>query len=608
MILLGQSAFLKALGWALLNSLWQFSVLWLVFMILIRQRKSLSPAVKHAFALAFLVAGFVWFGVGLSAEYFEYKSDGGASPPGIQFTTSAFYSGLYRSAAQFLESNLAYLSALYLIIVGGLFTRFSRYFYHAHTIQTKGISKLPADLRLYVQQLGQRLNINRKVHVWISELIDTPMVIGFLKPTILIPVASINHLSVKQLEAILLHELAHIRRNDYLVNLYMATMEVLFFFNPFSRLLLQSIKEEREKCCDDWVLQFNYDPHQYATALLRLEQNRPAMHHVAMAATGDSNKVLLHRIQRIMGVPRIESQHGFKLLAYFLSIALLCFIAFVNPGDMIIPKLSGEVSTVRVIHSPAFAAMNSAETKSTNMLKSEAVQVKPDEPKSGGSKPSARKEIIAPAETADEQDETDFSILAALDESAEVSAVVDAVHAEARDFTTPEPETPVVPLTTSETVMPFVPYSSFSYQAPADTSVHGFKAESYEERIARESLIKMQNALNKLDWDKIGKGLKKGKTDLIALREELEKSLQDLNWKQINKEVKDSLNKARIDDSRVSLAREYQVTNAYKNQQKKLEQVTSELRKQQELYRKDAEVKMNKIDAQIKKTKVIVYF
>ena len=65
-----------------------------------------------------------------------------------------------------------------------------------------------------VQQLAEQLEIKRKVQVWVSRYIDTPMIIGFLKPTILIPLASINQLSVKQLEAILLHELAHIKRND----------------------------------------------------------------------------------------------------------------------------------------------------------------------------------------------------------------------------------------------------------------------------------------------------------------------------------------------------------------------------------------------------------
>ncbi|HZG25921.1 MAG TPA: M56 family metallopeptidase, partial [Chitinophagaceae bacterium] len=466
MTLLGQSAFLKALGWALLNSLWQFSLLWLVFLVLIRQRKTLSPAIKHGFAITFLVAGFLWFGVGLSVEYFEYKSDPVTEHTGIQITTSALFSSLYRSATQVIESNLAYLSVIYLVIVGGLFTRFSRYFYNAHAIQTRGISKLPVDLRLYVQQLRQQLNIHREVRVWISELIDTPMVIGFLKPTILIPVASINHLSVTQLEAILLHELAHIRRNDYLLNLYMATMEVLFFFNPFSRLLLQSIKEEREKCCDDWVLQFNYDPHQYATALLRLEQNRPTMHHVAMAATGESNRLLLHRVQRIMGVPRPESHLGFKLLAYCLSFALLVFIALVNPGDLVIPKLPGGSMGATIVKSAPVGLENSPEIRRTTLLKPPAILRKASvETAKAGKKPRKHPEIVR-SETAFHPDETEVALLAALHEheSEEFSPIVEAVHAETRDFTTPVMEKPEIPLSPSEYVMPFVPYSSFSYQ------------------------------------------------------------------------------------------------------------------------------------------------
>jgi beta-lactamase regulating signal transducer with metallopeptidase domain len=610
MTILGQSAFLKALGWALLNSFWQFGLLWLVFVVFIRNRERLSPGTKHGVALGLLVTGFIWFGTGLSIQYLTYTDPGSTAAGGFQLGTLPFYTGFFRTVNQFLDSNLAYLSVIYLAIVSTLFTKFAQFFYYAHTIQTRGLSRLPADLRIYVQQLVHRLSIHRKVHVWVSELIDTPMVIGFLKPTILIPIASINQLSVQQLEAILLHEMAHIKRHDYLVNLYVATMEVLFFFNPFSRLLLQSIKQEREKCCDDCVLQFNYDPHQYASALLKLEQNRPSIHPIAMAATGSSKKLLLNRIQRIMGVRAVETQQGFKLLAYFLTVGLLCFIALVNPGDLIKARIADHISlVVSTITPPEAVEHQSNDLKSNIPLAAVSIvhtSVKrtiKSAPRISHKPASTESELLA-----DYEDDSKLAELTALESGTDVPEVVEAVHEEVRDFTTPELEKPDLPAAAAEYALPFVPYSSFSYQNPVDTGARKVKQESYEERVARESLIRAQSALNKLDWKKIGKSLKQGKADALTLRQQIQTCLQDLNWKQINQEVRDSLNQAQLNNTKESLSREYELMNAYKSQQSKLDQLTKQLRQQQDVYKKNVEVKLYNVQEQVKKTKVVVYF
>jgi bla regulator protein BlaR1 len=111
--------------------------------------------------------------------------------------------------------------------------------------------------------------------------------------------ASINHLSTDQLEAVLLHELAHVKRYDYLVNIILSAVEIALFFNPFTQLLSKSIRKERENSCDDWVLQFRYRACDYAEALLRIAslQAAPVF---AMAATGKKNE-LLTRVKRMIG-------------------------------------------------------------------------------------------------------------------------------------------------------------------------------------------------------------------------------------------------------------------------------------------------------------------
>ena len=101
-----------------------------------------------------------------------------------------------------------------------------------------------------VTLLQQQFGITRPVQLFLSTRINVPMMLGTLKPIILLPVATINHLTTEQVEAILLHELAHIKRHDYLLNIFQTVAETVLFFNPFVWLLSGIIRREREHCCD----------------------------------------------------------------------------------------------------------------------------------------------------------------------------------------------------------------------------------------------------------------------------------------------------------------------------------------------------------------------
>src|SRR5690606_11885641 len=147
--------------------------------------------------------------------------------------------------------------------------------------------------------------------------------IGYLKPVILVPLAAINHLSSQQMEAVLLHELAHIRRHDYLLNLIIRFIQSILYFNPFVNAMVKSIEREREKSCDDIVLQFQYDPHVYASALLTIEKSNHFPRPFAVASSGRRND-LLHRVEWLLGI-RKTSLISFNRLAGIMA-GLLCFI------------------------------------------------------------------------------------------------------------------------------------------------------------------------------------------------------------------------------------------------------------------------------------------
>src|SRR5262249_22848328 len=127
-----------------------------------------------------------------------------------------------------------------------------------------------------------------------------PVVIGHVRPVILRPVGLLAGLPLAQIESILLHELAHIRRYDYLINLLQTSVEDLLFYHPGVWWISGVIRVERENCCDDLVVATHGDAHEYAVALAALEQNRWAPREAALAATGGS---LMNRIRRLLRQP-----------------------------------------------------------------------------------------------------------------------------------------------------------------------------------------------------------------------------------------------------------------------------------------------------------------
>jgi beta-lactamase regulating signal transducer with metallopeptidase domain len=154
-------------------------------------------------------------------------------------------------------------------------------------------------------ELGRRLGMNRPVRLFNSALVEVPTVIGWLRPVILLPASCLVGLSPAQLESILAHELAHIRRHDYLVNLLQSVVETFLFYHPAVWWVSRRVREERELCCDDLAVEICGDRIAYARALATLEELRVAPAQLALAAGGAP---LLQRIRRLAGQSRRSAQ------------------------------------------------------------------------------------------------------------------------------------------------------------------------------------------------------------------------------------------------------------------------------------------------------------
>ncbi len=199
-------------------------------------------------------------------------------------------------------------------------------------LKTRGTSQIAHEWQAMVSKLSRQLHIARPIRLLQSTMVDVPTVIGWLRPVVLMPASTLAAMAPQQLEAILAHELAHIRRHDYLVNLMQTLVETLLFYHPAVWWLSRRIRIEREHCCDDLAVSLCGDPVAYARALTDLEALRADSSRLVLAATGGS---LLHRVRRLLGTPS-HAGRGPGWLAATAAIFLIAGIAIGSVGRTVI--------------------------------------------------------------------------------------------------------------------------------------------------------------------------------------------------------------------------------------------------------------------------------
>jgi beta-lactamase regulating signal transducer with metallopeptidase domain len=189
----------------------------------------------------------------------------------------------------------------------------------AQRLATVGLTVPPQAISAAMSRVSARLNLQRPVQLWQSTQAEVPLVVGCWRPVVLLPVSLASGLAPDQLESLLAHELAHVRRHDFLVNLLQALVETLFFYHPAMWWLSSRIRIERENCCDDLAVAVCSNRLGYARALVALEELRGVSASLALGANGGS---LLDRVRRIAGVPCEPRPSAVAVLASSLIVVL----------------------------------------------------------------------------------------------------------------------------------------------------------------------------------------------------------------------------------------------------------------------------------------------
>ncbi|MCH2083873.1 MAG: M48 family metalloprotease [Saprospiraceae bacterium] len=322
-----------ALGWTVVHSFWQavlIAMLLAFVQFVLRERTAESRYYTAYTALGLvLITSIVTF-----FQLYQAAPDPNAlgqstfivvTGDGAILDTSPAWESFYQQFYQYFENNLPLIVAIWLVGASFFMLKLLGGLVEIQLLQTRHVQALPAYWQKRLHSLKEELGIQQNVSLLESAQVGVPMVLGYLRPVILMPVGAINTLSTEEVEAILAHELAHIFRNDYLLNIIQSLIEILFYFNPAVWWISSAIRMERENCCDDIAVKLCGNSLTYAKALVGLQELQQRTPSLVMTFSKGKNQ-LLNRVRRILNQPQTNSNLMEKFTATcMLLLALLFF-------------------------------------------------------------------------------------------------------------------------------------------------------------------------------------------------------------------------------------------------------------------------------------------
>ncbi|MGZ3999378.1 MAG: M56 family metallopeptidase [Mucilaginibacter sp.] len=300
--------FIQAFSWMLIHSLWQGLLLAVFTALILMLTKRTKATVRYN--LVFLQFALFLLACGITFIYEWNRSPYQSTVPGLVHATvtdSGLLPGLNIAGIRaFANTCMGYFSAnapmivlLWFVVFLFRAVKMMGSLVYIHRAKNHLVYQPSDEWRAKVDLLCQKLQLKKAVQLLESGYVKMPMVIGHLKPVILVPVGLLSGLPAGQVEAVLLHELAHIRRNDYVVNFMQTIAETVFFFNPGLLWISSLLRDERENCCDDIALEQTKNKREFIEALINFKEHSLYGAKYEVAFPGKKNH-LLNRVSRIL--------------------------------------------------------------------------------------------------------------------------------------------------------------------------------------------------------------------------------------------------------------------------------------------------------------------
>jgi bla regulator protein BlaR1 len=339
-----QNELVRAFCWTLIHSLWQGLILAAVTgLILLFTRRSNAKkryALLSVVFFLFLVvtAGTFIRELGLTRpaaalpvssdqlieQAFMADAGNGANPSGLAVVKQ----GWVQRFVDYFNTHAAMVVTIWFIIFFARLLQLGGNLFYIQRLRSYRTRQTTDQWKEKLSELANRIGVQIKVQLLESAIVKVPVTMGVLKPVILLPLGLLAQLPADEIEAILLHELAHIKRRDYFVNLLQSFAETIFFFNPALLWLSSLIRDERENCCDDIAIAITNNKTNFINALISFQEYHFAKPPYGMAFPGQKQQ-LLNRVKRIVNNSNKTLNAAEKSLLGF-GMALLLVFSFVT--------------------------------------------------------------------------------------------------------------------------------------------------------------------------------------------------------------------------------------------------------------------------------------
>lgn len=353
----------ETLAWTLIHFLWQGVLIGLLLAIVLW----FAPAddvgrSNYRYGSAMLALALVILAP-LLTFFWQWLGQGGGSVVAFSHSSMAMFAVIDAAVAWHMPPLLLrLLLACWAAGVSWYAMKMLLAWVALQYLQRTQVHATPQWVARQVETLAEQMSIMRPVRIIVSGVINTPMTLGWLRPIIILPVTLLTGMQMDQLRLLLAHELAHIRRHDYVVNMVQNMVRILLFYHPLVHWICRILDEERELCCDHIALECSSSRMQYAKALLSLqEQPHPLP---ALAAASTSKHALLRRIRRILGepaaVPRNDLRQRPLLCLTSLLVSLAVFMSGFSGIDYsraairVMPENNAQIMLPPARHQPQF--------------------------------------------------------------------------------------------------------------------------------------------------------------------------------------------------------------------------------------------------------------
>jgi len=307
----------QAIGWTIVHSLWQAAFVALIMSAYLNLYQKEKSIVRYRIALSSL---YIMLGLSI-ITFCTYYFNADMHSPQITRSSVAInisaMSGFHyiQNCTLGLVHHFDFITTMWITGMVVFALKFVGGYALIKRYEFSGQEIYDSKVHIILNDLLNKMNLKKPIRILESAKVHTPMMLGHLKPVILLPIGIVNQLQLNEVEAILAHELSHISRSDFLQNIMQSFIEIIYYYHPAVWWISANVRAERENCCDEEAVRICGSAINYAKALVKIEEIQYQVIPALAVPFARDKHSLLYRVSRVLNQPQNRSQIKEKLMA-----------------------------------------------------------------------------------------------------------------------------------------------------------------------------------------------------------------------------------------------------------------------------------------------------